>query len=261
VGTRANVVIRYSENPFYDRPEVIILYRHYDGYPNCLGGAIDTILKAYKRAVHIGKLYSRGNQLEVVAASLVILSEGAFEPASNWNYEQFAKCGHFAGPAYRYEIVLFPEKDQDGDPIVEITVWDHLMIIGTFTPLKRSIKEWRKYNDVTVAWTSMVKEYAIQDINSSIEDVTPEVADSLYFREVNLQILTSVYRTLGRCPCDDCLVRGACIETRQFEDGGRRRRRRKECKVKLDYEAGVKQFLPGLLSYDPELEKLFRKTI
>ena len=74
------------------------------------------ILMAYDRAVHFGKLYSRGNKLQVIAASLVIVSEGNFEPASRWVYEQFAKCGHFSGPDYRYEIVLFPEKDQDGDP-------------------------------------------------------------------------------------------------------------------------------------------------
>jgi hypothetical protein len=219
------------------------------------------ILMAYDRAVHIGKLYSRGNQLEVIAASLVVVSEGEFEPASRWGYEQFAECGHFFEPDYRYEIVLLPETDQDGDPIVEITVWRHLMIIGTFIPLKRSIKEWGKYNDVTVAWTSMVEEYAIQDINSNIEDATPEVTDSLYFREIKLGILTAVYRALGRCPCDACLVRASCIETRQFEDGGRRRRMRNKCTAKLDYKASVKQFLPGLLSYDPELEKLFRETI
>jgi len=65
------------------------------------------------------------------------------------------KMRTFFKPNYRYEIALFWEDDQDGDPIVEITVWRHLMTTGTFTPLKRSIKEWGEYNDVTVAWTLM----------------------------------------------------------------------------------------------------------
>lgn len=250
----------YFGHPYRLYSDVIAPYNRYSLHPCRLSGVIHMIVGAYDYAVSTKRFLISHDELVAFATSLILISKGDFEPSTRDGYEQIKMGGCFWEPDYWYKIVLFPETDQDNDPFCELTVSWRLPS-AVFTSIKRSLKEWRRYAELTAAYTSMVQEYSFQDINNNNANVNPEIESSIYLKEANSQILADVYRNLGPCPCDECIVRASCIETLTLNGGGKYRRMHDKCDKKVIYEGRVTQWFPGLLSYDSELDKLFKESI
>jgi hypothetical protein len=258
---KAKVTIQYSNDHYRnmgDVSDVITLYNLHYGSPYSLSGVIHMLVRAYDYGVRT-KRYVSHDELVAFATSLILVSNGLFEPSTRDGYEQIKMGGCFWEPDYWYNIVLFPRNDQDGNPIVEITV--SFRVSGALRSITRTLKAWRKYDEVTVAWSSMVEDEAARDIYSGGKPATPQVAASIYFNETSNQILTAVYGALGPCPCDECIVRTTCFDTAEFEGGRRRCGSKRKCDRKLVYEERVKTLLLEMLSYDSEFDKLFRRWL
>jgi hypothetical protein len=261
MGTRANIAIRYNEaqySPNYlQYSDLILLYRHYDGYPQEIDGCINMFVRAYDHASGKEKIGLGCDNLGGLATSLILISDGEFEPVSSQVYEEFYKYGHFMDASYVYHIVFEDGYHKKHDAVISVTkVGD-----PDVPELNRPLEDWRKFNDVIVAWNSMVKERVSPGSNGEDRAENAEIAGSLYFDEVSARMLKPIYRELGSCPCDTCLVRAACTYRESSVDGDLYRRIRDKCENKLKYERKVKQYLSGQLSDDKELRDLLRKSI
>lgn len=106
-----------------------------------------------------------------------------------------------------------------------------------------------------------MEDYADRDINNDAKTTNLEITNSIYFKEVNLHVLTDIYRTLGPCPCDRGSVKSTCLETVTCEGGVRRHLMKQTSDDKIAYKEKAEQFLLAMLSYDNELYELFRKPI
>jgi len=137
VGTPANIIIKESNE------RDIVLFKKMDGYPkNEHGvGTIKQILKAYYSKVYIKEIISRGyirnNKEEIqqrlnlcirptscIEASAIV----AADPGNTWpidfqGYQQYYKDGFAYDYAFKYNIFVLQDKDEDGDIIWEMSIY------------------------------------------------------------------------------------------------------------------------------------------
>ena len=136
MGTPANIIIKESNDPD------IVLFKSMDGYPkNDRGeGTIKQILKAYYSKTYIDELISKGSIINnkedmqqrlnfsirrdscTAASAIVAADPGNTYPLDFKGYQQYYKEGFAYDYAFKYNIFVLKDKDEDGDIIWEVSI-------------------------------------------------------------------------------------------------------------------------------------------
>jgi hypothetical protein len=261
MSTRANIVIRYNQpQPHrgqHTESDLIVLYKHWDGYPQGVNGCSNVLIMAYDEARNSGKLGSPKDKVQAFSQFLILTRSKDIEPVDSECYDWFHENGSFADAEYVYHII-FPRNGHPNNQNTRMTVYSALFPSALFD---QSIKEWQRYSDVIMAWSSIVKDEGIPRFNTRNKTIDPLVADSLYSDELYARILVPIYKSIGKCPCDICMVRPTCISVKSENGNEKIRKVRRNCEKKVDFVQKAKRYLSSLLSRDRELDRLIRSSI
>jgi hypothetical protein len=261
MSTRANIVIQYDQpqprEGHLKKGDPILLYKGCDGYPEGVYGCSNMLVMAYDDAVNGGKLSSAKDKPEAFANWLIQKKKRDVGPCESDDYEYFRQDGSFGGAEYVYYII-FTRNGRSSNRNARMVVWSTDQSYPLFD---QSIKEWQRYSDIIMAWSSIVKDKWIQRVSQTGKATNPLIKGSLYLDELYARILVPIYKRAGKCPCDICLVRPSCISIETEHEDLKRRKTGDKCREKVSYEQGVKKYLLSLLSRNRELDRIIKCSI
>jgi hypothetical protein len=268
MGNSANIIVREMSLAFQDDPE-LLLYVPDVGHFYGKNSALDIILRAYnsKRLLEDADFINE-NQLEFFlnvrvrgyhwgAYSSIIATSGLrCFPVGKRAYDEYAAKGWFYEMEYRYIIEINSRGlDENQDVIWDITL-GNLGRKASFDQITRTVKQWMKYNQTTIALESMLSYDGETCFDYDQEVVEPAIKDSIHFREVDLETLKDVYRNVAPCPCDDCLTRATCLRVTVDSRDIKSRSIREKCELKTKYEKEVRHYLLKMPLQDVQLQEL-----
>jgi hypothetical protein len=265
----ANIIIQHKNKAQgnYSGPDEMLISVDGSGFYWGIHGVIRTIIKAYSNTSAFPlaeppsnprdlsaflNLYIRFS-IEKTAYSIVHAGGGVYLPVSKLDYEEYSKWGLFNASHSRFIITISGQDDQDGDHIWEIT-----MKSGPDPVITRTIKEWMKFSDIDVAFEHLLHDQVMYTANVEKKDVDNIIKESIFFGEFDSDLLSSIYKDIGRCPCDDCMLKAMRVTTHVYRENIRVREIMDTCDPMKEYRKAVKNYLLEKLSYDSQLQVLLK---
>jgi len=270
MGTPANIIIQERDKSC-SKEDKLLLYVKMDGYFYNKYGVINNIIKAYNNKKRIYETFFYLNFEEeniqsmlnnyvrgfvgYAASSIIHVSNQNYMPVSVLGYKEYEEVGYFYDYAYTYFIEILREDDKDGDRIWEITL-SKLNHIASFDSITRTAKEWDKWCKINIALESLLSTGLRECYDYDQKTVKRDVAESILFNCINLNILEDLYLNIGPCPCDVCVARAPCVQHHKDINQKSQRKITNKCEAKSVYEDNCMEYLPKTFDCDKMMQEL-----
>ena len=269
-GYNAYIVIRKGEG-YDDHDEMLLMVKRYGRFYS-QRGVINFLVRAYDN-LSIDNHFDEYNGLDLTTTSsyeqsylngyvrnfynapisIVHVGRGVISPLSKKYYLDFHShySSHWRAPIYT--ITISSKTDKEGDLIWHIEYkecWDPDKDAWK-TDIDRSVKEWAAWSKIDIALQSFVADFRFFEVQYAEDHTDKTIKRSIYLGEVDISLLKEIYKNVGKCPCDKCLVKPTCIDFHSQIKGSttyRRRHIKRVCEKEMDYSKSVKKYLRSRLS-------------
>jgi hypothetical protein len=260
----ANFIIRESKKSRKGVSEYILLLIHEEETFYGTYGIIDKIINAYNNVDFCSEdMGSSGDASEIqmklnftvrnniLSAARSILHATQFFLVSQLAYKEYAKKGSFYDEDFQYIVTVFDEEDPDGD-----IKWEMAMR-NKGGDITRGIKEWMKFRDSDTALQHLLHNIVASELINKESQIPENIKGSIYLGEIEPTLLSTLYRDIGSCPCDTCIVRSACVNIDFPEEGYKVRKIWQDnCEDRPAYVTKVSDYFLQKLSPDKDLQDL-----